>query len=324
MEQKEINTNSPPKSEDMEKVLSNKWDAFSITYYEFINKCTLSLMTTLIALGRNNNKYKILDAGCGPGLGTRLISLMTPSSNCTIYACDFSSEMIKLSKKVFSEFNDFNANIHNHWEIVDYSKTSNLKINIDKDTEETRHKKTGKVVKFFQGNVENLIFEDEQFDSYISNLCLMLCSDPDKAIKEMYRVLKPGGTSTVSVWGKKEDTKIAFVLFNEVFSRHGVKPPAGSKTSFDLAKDPEQLKKKFLDAGFREVRMEYMNVIFDCYNSEDFLTIFQGPGVKDLTANIKDDMKVKAMLEEVKERADEELNKGAIPLLNCMVIYALK
>lgn len=304
--------------------IERSWDDFSLTYFQFINECTLSLMNNLSALSRirSNNKKKILDAGCGPGLGTKLLSTLIPNLDSTIYAFDLSGEMIRLSNQVFSEHDDFNSNENNHWEVKTYPDTD-CKINIDVDMETIRLKKKGKIINFFRGNVERLIFEDEQFDAYVSNLCFMLCRDPDTAIKEAYRVLKFGGTASISIWGKKEDTKLAFVLINQVFAKHGHTPPAGSKSSFDLAKDPEELKLKFLNAGFKDVRFEYVNAIFDCFDEEEYMMRFQGPQVKSLCKNIED-FKVKEILDEVKDRAREELAKGILPVLNCLIISARK
>ena len=35
-------------------------------------------------------------------------------------------------------------------------------------------------------------FEDNTFDSYISNLCLNLTENSEKMLKECHRVIKPG------------------------------------------------------------------------------------------------------------------------------------
>jgi ubiquinone/menaquinone biosynthesis C-methylase UbiE len=313
-----ISTSSSDKTQLAEKL----WDAYSLVYFESMNRSSLSLMSTLMALARISNKYRILDAGCGPGLGTKLITTGIPNLDSTVYALDFSNEMMKLSYKVFSEYDDFNFNTHNHFELCE--PITGKKINIKDDTEEIRKTKIGKVVKLFQGNVENIIFEDEQFDVYISNLCLMLCQDANKAISEAYRVLKQGGVAAISIWGKKEDSKFAFKLFNEVFLKNGI-DISGERSSYHLAEDIDALKLKFISAGFKNVRMDFTNAIFDCYDEQDYLVKFQGPGVNSTCRKINNDLKVKEMIEEVKDRAKEELNgTSSLPTLNCLVIVAFK
>lgn len=53
-------------------------------------------------------------------------------------------------------------------------------------------------VVFVQGDIENMPFEDNQFDVIVSNCVLNLVPDKQKAFSEMYRVLKPGGHFCVS------------------------------------------------------------------------------------------------------------------------------
>jgi ubiquinone/menaquinone biosynthesis C-methylase UbiE len=307
----------PPYEEKVNKGVV-AWDQFSFTYFTGIN----TIMNALMALCRINKKYNILDAGCGPGLGSKLITTDIPNYGSNVYALDFSPEMLSLAQKVFTEYDDFNANHHNHWEMAKYDSSS--KVNVEKDLEEIRKTKIGKVVKFIQGNVESLVFEDLQFDVYISNFCLMLCVDVDRAIKEAYRVLKSDGVAAWSIWGKKEESKLGWCTFGKVLKDFGI-DITNEKTSFWLAENPEALKQRFLNAGFREVRIEYSTQIYDCYDEQDFLVKFQGPKVNRVFEEIKDDTKVKEILEAVKNEAIKEVVENKqLPTLNTMCILAFK
>ena len=136
---------------------------------------------------------------------------------------------------VISKYDDFNSNESKNWEVNSYLDTSN-KLNINEDLQSILLNKKGKIIILFKGNFESLIFEAEQFDVYVSNLCFTLCRDPDRAIQEADRVVKHRGTATTSKWSKKEDTKFAFVLINQVFAEFGYIPPVGSRSSFDSRK----------------------------------------------------------------------------------------
>ena len=48
-------------------------------------------------------------------------------------------------------------------------------------------------VEFRHGDAENMPFEDESFDAVINRAVLWTISNPEKAIAEWWRVLKPGG-----------------------------------------------------------------------------------------------------------------------------------
>jgi ubiquinone/menaquinone biosynthesis C-methylase UbiE len=60
--------------------------------------------------------------------------------------------------------------------------------------------RAGLEVDFHQGDVESLPFDNDAFDVVVSQYGHMFAPRPDKAIAEMLRVLKPGGTVAFSTW----------------------------------------------------------------------------------------------------------------------------
>lgn len=55
-------------------------------------------------------------------------------------------------------------------------------------------------VHFRQGNAMDLPFDNEAFDVAIASFLLMFVPDPVMAVRELWRVLRPGGRMVVAVW----------------------------------------------------------------------------------------------------------------------------
>jgi len=53
-------------------------------------------------------------------------------------------------------------------------------------------------------DAEALEFPDASFDAAVCALGLMYVPDPEKAVGEMARVLRPGGRAVVAVWGRRD------------------------------------------------------------------------------------------------------------------------
>jgi ubiquinone/menaquinone biosynthesis C-methylase UbiE len=61
-------------------------------------------------------------------------------------------------------------------------------------------------IEWENGVAESLPFPDESFDVVVSQFGLMFFTDREKAIREMLRVLNPGGRMVVAVWDSLQNT----------------------------------------------------------------------------------------------------------------------
>lgn len=59
-------------------------------------------------------------------------------------------------------------------------------------------------MRFERVDAEELGYPDASFDAVLCVLGLMYPADPQRAIDQMYRVLRPGGRSAVCVWGRRD------------------------------------------------------------------------------------------------------------------------
>lgn len=116
-------------------------------------------------------------------------------------------------------------------------------------------------IQFQQTVAESLPFPDESFDVVVSRLGVMLFADPDMAIREMLRVLKPGGRLAFAVWGKSDINPFCY-LVTRVMDQH-VKSPAAdpdAPSAFRFA-EPGKLTSVMKQAG--AINVEEDMVTFD-------------------------------------------------------------
>ncbi len=73
-------------------------------------------------------------------------------------------------------------------------------------------------IRFERMDAEELNLESNLFDVALCALGLMYVPDPEKALKEMHRVLKPGGRAITAVWGQR--VKCGWADIFETVDRH--------------------------------------------------------------------------------------------------------
>jgi SAM-dependent methyltransferase len=78
-------------------------------------------------------------------------------------------------------------------------------------------------IDFHEGDVEQLPFDDSEFDVVLSQYGHMFAPRPDVAIAEMLRVLRPGGTIAFSTWPPEMIVGRMFALA----AKYAPPPPAG-------------------------------------------------------------------------------------------------
>lgn len=103
---------------------------------------------------------------------------------------------------------------------------------------------------------ENLSLDDNTFDAVISRVGLIYFPDQQKALKEMLRVLKPGGKMAAVVYSTPDKNKFFSVPVSIIRNRAQLPPPLpGQPGPFSLGQDGV-IEKAFTDAGFKNVKVE--------------------------------------------------------------------
>lgn len=108
-------------------------------------------------------------------------------------------------------------------------------------------------IEFRQCAADSLPFEKDSFDAVVSRLGVMFFPDPLGALRDMLRVLKPGGSISLAVWHKSELNPFSYLVTN-VLARHIETPPADpdAPNAFRFA-EPGKLTRILSEAGAVDV-----------------------------------------------------------------------
>lgn len=110
-------------------------------------------------------------------------------------------------------------------------------------------------IEWVHGSAEDLVFDDATFDRVVSQFGMMFFQDRDKAVREMYRVLKSGGRLTIAVWDTIKNNPtygaVAALLSREVSQAAG----DAIRLPYNLG-DVSEVTGLLANAGFSKVKFE--------------------------------------------------------------------
>lgn len=159
----------------------------------------------------------VLETACGTGLITFRIAKAVGSDG-EVVATDLSEGMIDLAKKEFGK------------------------------------RKQGNIV-YQRMGAETLDFEDEQFDVALCGLGLMYIPDPVESLKEMHRILKPGGRAAIAIWGERRNCGWA-----EIFPIVDKRVASDVCPLFFQQGTGDTLNNSMTQAGFDEIEVDRFSV----------------------------------------------------------------
>ena len=163
------------------------------------------------------NGSRVLDVACGTGIVGRLAAERAGASG-SVVGVDLNAGMIEVAKQ-----------------------------NAPKDGN----------TEWRQGDVASLPFPDDRFDLAFCQQGLQFFPDKLTALKEIRRVLAPGGAVIVTVWSSVPPLGTAIA---DALTRYVSPEVAKSSLAPFAFNEPEVMRKLFVESGFLDIQMEKLTV----------------------------------------------------------------
>lgn len=135
-------------------------------------------------------------------------------------------------------------------------------------------------VEFKEGDAEYLDLPDAEFDAVLMNFGVLHLADPDRAIREDFRVLRPGGRLAFTVWVPPPQT-VPFAIVLDAVEKHGVPnigvPPGPPMFRFA---DSHEARRVLEGIGFESVSFQTLPITLALADPDALFQIMLEAGVR--------------------------------------------
>jgi ubiquinone/menaquinone biosynthesis C-methylase UbiE len=144
------------------------------------------------------------------------------------------------------------------------------------DLAAARHKNAA----FHQGDATSLPFADQDFDCVVNGIGMPHFQDPDAAIAEAFRVLRPEGFFAFSVYAKPEQA-VGFGMIYAAVQAYGTMdiglPPG---PNFFLFSDTAESERRLAAAGFRDIEFRTVEQTWHLSSADELVAAVMNGSVR--------------------------------------------
>src|SRR4030095_4464433 len=246
------------------------WDMASVYYENSWQQQLKPAQDKLLEMANLQPGEKLIDIACGTGLVT-FPAAEKLGPNGFVLATDISDGMVRICA-------------------------------------ETAKEKKITTIQFKRMDAEQLEVPDEEYDVALCALGLMYLPDPIKALKEMYRVIKPGGRAVAAVWGQRDHCGWA-----EIFEIVDKRVATEVCPMFFNLGNRDVLQRSFEAAGFSDISFEKLNTFLNYSSDEDaYGAAFAGGPVALAYNKFSDRVKKEAHIEYLDSIKSFQQGKGYV------------
>lgn len=112
---------------------------------------------------------------------------------------------------------------------------------------------------FHQGDAQALSFEDDSFDAAVCGYGVIHVPNPDIAMSEMRRVVRPGGRLAISVWDSPKPNNGFGILFGALKAHGNLDVPLPHGPDFFQLSDAERMTDALAGTGLRDIGVEFVD-----------------------------------------------------------------
>jgi len=181
--------------------------------------------------------------------------------------------------------------------------------------------KDGERIDFRSMDAMSIPHADDTYDMILSQFGVMFFPDKVASYREALRVLKPGGTYLLNVWGSWDECPWAPTVHNAVAAFFRGDPPGFYKVPFHYS-DTKQLQRDFAAAGFTDIEIEKVKSNGPVASHEAFATgaIMGNPVSEEIKAQ-PGNVETETVRNEVAKALEKKF--GAAPTTMPLVAYVI-